>query len=111
MVVSQAWDQSSLLHEATSNFATKATIWNRNQFGNIFTKKNRVKAQLNGLQRVIAIRPSSYLLELENNLIQELDAILDQEHELRALKSRVIWMVQGDRDTASYHVSTLARRN
>lgn len=66
---------------------------------------------MNGLQRVIAIRPSSYLLELENNLIQELDGILDQEHELWALKSRVIWMVQGDRDTASYHVSTLARRN
>jgi len=69
MVVSQAWNQASHLHEAISNFAVKATSWNRNQFGNIFIKKNRVKARLNGLQRVIAIRPSSYLLELENDLI------------------------------------------
>ena len=67
----------------------KAIIWNRIQFGNIFIKKNWVITRLNGLQRVIAIRPLSYLLELENDLIRELDLILEQEHELWALKSRV----------------------
>ena len=66
---------------------------------------------MNGIQRTIATRPSSYLLELEKNLIHELEAILNQEHELWALKSRVNWMVQGDRNTAFYHVSTLVRRN
>lgn len=89
MVVSQAWNQASHLYEAISNFAVKAIIWNRIQFGNIFIKKNWVITRLNGLQRVIAIRPSSYLLELENDLIRELDLILKQEHELWALKSRV----------------------
>lgn len=59
----------------------------------------------------MAIRPSSSLVELENKLIQELDIILNQEHELWALKSRVSWMVQGDRNTAFYHVSILVRRN
>ena len=41
MVVSQAWNQASHLHEAISNFAVKATGWTRNQFGNIFIKKKK----------------------------------------------------------------------
>ena len=95
-VVSQAWRQPAQLHEAIKKFATDAIVWNRQQFGNVFSKKNRIKARLNGIQRTIATRPSSYLLELEKNLIHELEAILNQEHELWALKSRVNWMVQGD---------------
>ena len=65
---------------------------------------------MNGIQRIIATRPSSYLLELEKNIIHELETILNQEHELWALKSWVNWMVQGDRNMAFYHVSTLVRR-
>ena len=66
---------------------------------------------MNGLQRIIATRPSSYLLELDKNLIQELEATLNQEHKLWTLKSWVNWMVQGDRNTTFYHVFTLVRRN
>ena len=36
--------------------------------------------------------------------------MLNQEEELWALKSRVNWMIQGDRNTNFYHVSTLIRR-
>ena len=110
-IVVQAWGQPTCLHEAIKKFAVNASDWNRNHFGNIFAKKNRIRARLNGIQRVIATRPSSYLLELEKMLIQELEVILNQEHELWALKSRVNWMVQGDRNTAFYHVSALVRRN
>ncbi|KAK7818252.1 protein reticulata-related 4 [Quercus suber] len=110
-VVSQAWNQSPHLQKAIDNFAVKANEWNMNNFGNIFIKKNRIKAQLNGVQGAMAIRPSSSLVKLKNKLIQELDTILNQEHELWALKSRVNWMVQGNRNTAFYHVSTLVRRN
>ncbi|XP_075636620.1 uncharacterized protein LOC142608841 [Castanea sativa] len=82
--------------EAMESFTAKANEWNRNQFGNIFAKKNQIKALVNGVQRAMAIRPSSSLVELENNLLQELDTILNQEHELWALKAQVNWMVQGD---------------
>ena len=67
-------------------------------------------ARLNGIQRVVAVRPSSSLLDLENNLLKDLDVVLGQEQELWALKSRINWMVQGDRNTAFFHVSTLVRR-
>jgi len=43
-------------------------------------------------------------------LVKEFDTILSQEEELWAFKSRVNWMIQGDRNTNFYHVSTLVRR-
>ncbi|XP_075633970.1 uncharacterized protein LOC142606522 [Castanea sativa] len=43
-------------------------------------------------------------------LLKDLDVVLNQEEEIWALKSRVNWMVQGDRNIAFYHVSTLVRR-
>ena len=67
-------------------------------------------ARLNGIQRAVAVRPSSSSLDLENNLLKELDVVLGQEQKLWALKSRINWMVQGDRNTAFFHVSTLVRR-
>lgn len=89
----------------------KANEWNKTHFGNIFAKKNRIKAPLNGVQQAMAIRPSSSLVELESNLLQGLDRVLEQEHELWALKSRVNWMAQGDCNTTFYHISTIVRRN
>ena len=47
---------------------------------------------------------------MEEDLLRDLDLVLNQEEELGALKSRVNWMVQGDRNTAFCHVSTLVRR-
>ncbi|XP_075669718.1 uncharacterized protein LOC142639417 [Castanea sativa] len=53
-------------------------------------------ARLNGIQRTLAIRPSNFLLNLENSLLKELDMVMNQEKELWALKSRVDWMIQGE---------------
>ena len=36
--------------------------------------------------------------------------MLNQEEELWAIKSQVNWMIQEDRNTSFYHVSTLVRR-
>ena len=58
----------------------------------------------------MASSPSSSLIDLENRLLRELDVVLDQEAELWALKSRINWMVLGDRNTSFYHVFALARR-
>lgn len=66
--------------------------------------------RLSGLQQVVASEPSNFLQNLEKDLVKELDMILSQKEELWALKSRFNWMIQGDRNTAFYHVSTLVRR-
>ncbi|XP_050242423.1 uncharacterized protein LOC126691393 [Quercus robur] len=67
-------------------------------------------ARINGIQRALSVRPSTFLVNLENELLKDLDNVLSQEEELWALKSRVNWMIQGDRNTTFYHVSTLVRR-
>ena len=46
-------------------------------------------ARLNGIQRANSIRPSAYLINLENELLRELHVILGQEEDLWMLKSRV----------------------
>ena len=109
-VVSQAWDLSNHLREAISNFEKDAVNWNKNHFGNVFGKKRRLMARLRGIQKEMAVRPTASLIDLEKQLLRDLDTILNQELELWALKSRVNWLVQRDRNTSFYHISTLVRR-
>lgn len=41
---------------------------------------------LNGIQRALSIRPSNFLINLENELHQKLEMVLSQEEELWVLK-------------------------
>lgn len=109
-IVSRAWRQSSHLGEAVDKFVKDVSIWNKNEFGNVFVKKKRIMARLNGIQKAMALRPSAQLVELEKVLQQELESILNQERDIWALKSRVNWLVEGERNTSFFHVTTLVRR-
>ena len=93
-----------------NRFTQAAIRWNGSHFGNIFTRKKNLLARINGIQRALSMRPSTFLVNLENGLLKELDQMVNQEEELWAMKSRVNWMIQGDRNTNFYHVSTLVRR-
>ena len=73
--------------EAKDNFPKKASTWNKLQFGNIFSRKKNIIARLNGIQRVVYVKPSTFLLNLKKELMKELDIILRQEEEFWALKS------------------------
>ena len=106
-IVHQAWERNSRLLDAIHIFTQEVKEWNKNQFGNIFYRKKNLMSRLNGIQRAPALRPSGFLVQLENDLLRKLDIVLNQEEELWALKSRVNWMIQGDRNTNFYHVSTL----
>ena len=109
-IVNQAWRQGTDLAQAVESFTIEATRWNKEQFGNVFARKKNIMARLNGTQKALAMHPSVSLINLETDLLRELDIVLNQEEEIWALKSRVNWMIQGDRNTAFYHVSTLVRR-
>lgn len=109
-VVQNAWTRAACLKEAISEFSRDASDWNREHFGNIFEKKNRLMARLRGIQKALAVCPSVSLVDLERKLQADLCGVLNQEEELWALKSRVNWMLLGDRNTSFYHISTLVRR-
>ena len=91
-------------------FSRKASDWNKHHFGNIFGRKKRVLARLNGAQKALAETPSHSLVELEKSLHKELNDILCQEEELWVQKSRINRLIEGDRNTAFHHMSTIVRR-
>ena len=109
-IVMDAWGQSHPLWESIENFSKKATNRNRNHFGNIFGKKKRVMARLNGIQKAISIYPSHSLLKLEKELLLELNVLLNQEEEFWVQNSRINRLVEGDRNTAFHHLTTMVRR-
>ena len=67
--------------EAKDNFPKKVSAWNKLQFGNIFSRKKNITTRLNGIQRVVCVKPSTFLLNLEKELTKEFDTILRQEEE------------------------------
>lgn len=73
--------------------------WNKHVFGNIFYKKNMIKARLRGIQTAQEINFSHNLDILERNLKKDLMNILREEESIWYQKSRVNWLSQGDRNT------------
>ncbi|XP_030970339.1 uncharacterized protein LOC115990671 [Quercus lobata] len=110
-VVQGAWTESTSLLEATLNFTVKAKKWNVDVFGNVFIKKKRVLARINGAKKTLTNNPNEFLIQLENKLIEEYATILLQEEEFWALKSRLNVAAFGDRNTSYFHLSTIVRRH
>ena len=49
---------------ATTVFTKKVRKWNYEVFGNLFVRKKRVLARLNGTQKVLADNPTESLMRL-----------------------------------------------
>lgn len=112
-LVNDAWSSLSTLSNAITTFTTKARAWNREHFGNILHRKKHICARLKGIQIALGNNPNNFLIELEKSLLSELSAIDTLEAEFWSMKSRISWVVEGDRNTAFFHNSTLIqqRRN
>ena len=106
-IVRDAWaNPSSLLH-AVSKFTNKAKVWNRNVFGNLFHRKKCILARLRGVQIALSNNPNNFLVWLEQDLCTELSKVSKLKEEYWAIKSRITWLVEGDRNIAFYHTSAL----
>ncbi|XP_030958299.1 uncharacterized protein LOC115980158 [Quercus lobata] len=73
------WSHNINLVDSIDTFTKDAALWNKNNFGNIHTKKKRVLTRLYGAQRALSNRLSAPLIELEKTLHLELGTLLDQE--------------------------------
>lgn len=82
-------------------------LWNKEIFGNIFKKKARLLRRIEGTQIALANNPCSSLAILEKNLNSELMALLQQEEEYWAAKSRIDWLKLGDANTSFFHASVI----
>ncbi|KAK9984141.1 hypothetical protein SO802_033666 [Lithocarpus litseifolius] len=112
-VVREAWAGPTRLAVAVSTFVDKARIWNKNIFGDLFHRKKRVLARLRGIQAAMSVNPNNFLVDLERDLTAEYHEVTRQEEEFWAMKSRITWLVEGDRNTSFYHTLALVciRRN
>lgn len=84
--------------------------WNKQVFGDIQGKKEKLVKDITEVQSLIDICPSDVLFVREENLVQELEIVLEQEEMVWFQKSREKWVTQGDRNTKFFHLSTVIRR-
>ena len=110
-MVQSAWDQFHPLNIAISSFTQKVNKWNMEVFGNLFARKRRVLARLNGAQKALAYNPKEFLIQFEKQLIEKYSLIMLQEEELWAIKSWLNWAAFGDCNTSFFHVSIVVRRH
>lgn len=97
--------------QTLNNFTTRVRIRNKECFGNIFHRKNKVLARLKGTQTTIYSNSSHFLLKLEKELTAEFHLILKLEEDFWALKSMTEWNMLGDHNINFFHISTIRRRH
>lgn len=66
----------------------KSIIFNKDVFGNIFTKKRRLEARIKGVHRQLDLFPYSDLIIMKRELQKQYDEVLHQEELLWYQKSR-----------------------
>ena len=58
----------------------------------------------------MSLRPNAFLVDLERKLRFENVEVAKIEEEFWAMKARILWLVEGDKNTSFYHTSALVRR-
>ncbi|XP_025632512.1 uncharacterized protein [Arachis hypogaea] len=109
MLKTNSKDEISLDQNVT-NFMEAAKVWNKEVFGDIHLKKNRILARLNGISLKLGFEVNPFLEDLQTELWKELEAIFIQEEILWKQCSRCKWIYYGDRNTSYFHNLATARR-
>lgn len=81
---------------AMQDFIDRVKTWNSNTFDNIFLRKKRLLARLNGIQKSICQNHSTFPVNLKKELLTGYHHILHLEEEFWALKSRIEWTLLED---------------
>lgn len=75
-------------HQATKIFPNMAKEQNKNTFGNIFKRKKKDIAILDGIQNLISNIPNILLLKRESAIKMDFFVIIEQEEKHLAMKFR-----------------------
>ncbi|KAJ4842416.1 hypothetical protein Tsubulata_039883 [Turnera subulata] len=77
--VSSNWSSDVSVDVAIASMGQSLSQWNTSVFGNILLKKRSLLSRIHGIQSYLAMRPSTFLSNLEVHLQQELRDVLVQE--------------------------------
>lgn len=108
--IAENWSHLDTVVENTRKLAPILEKWNKDCFGSIFKRKNRLIARLNGIQKIFATRHHNGILNLERKLRHELDTTLYQEELYWYQRSREDWIRSGDKNTKFYHAAANVKR-
>ena len=111
-IVRDAWEGNQQnVRRAINTFTLKARNWNKEEFGNIFWRKRNLLARLGGVEKALAQNPSQRLINMHSWLSEELGKIISLEEKLWGIKARTNWLIQGERNTTFFHLTTLICRS
>ncbi|KAL8140018.1 hypothetical protein V2J09_006039 [Rumex salicifolius] len=79
-------------------------------FGRITKKKTKLTADLETVQGDLERNPTEALFGIEQSIRAELAEVLRHEETIWLQKSRETWLMEGDRNTSFFHLSTVTRR-
>jgi len=85
--------------------------WNREVFSNLFCRKQKTWARLEGIEKRLSAGGPRHLLNLETKLRKDLTVILNQIETFWFQKSRMEAICDGDRNTRYFHINTIIRRH
>ncbi|GKV19127.1 hypothetical protein SLEP1_g29421 [Rubroshorea leprosula] len=97
--------------QCVSSTMQKAKVWSRVSFGNLFKRKKKILARLDGIHRFLSSQHSNFLTNLEKTLTNEYSDILKLEEDLWFMKARTNWLVDGDKNSRFFHVTALKHRS
>ncbi|PNX98271.1 RNA-directed DNA polymerase, partial [Trifolium pratense] len=109
-LVREAWNDELSWNQAVAEFKNKVVEWNKTKFGNIFHKKRRLLARIEGLDHRRAVTDSRSLQYLQKKLFQQYQDILAQEDLFWYQRARQDWIKFGDKNTRYFHLSTIVKK-
>lgn len=99
-----------MLENVVNSFAREATAQACTSIGNIFKRKAKLLRRIQDIQKSDNYYHSSFLRNLEKDLLADFNLILKMEEDCWKLKSRGNWLNEGDVNTKFFHTTTIIRR-
>ncbi|GKV08919.1 hypothetical protein SLEP1_g20489 [Rubroshorea leprosula] len=111
-IVDRIWSHPhSNTSSCLASTMTSIKLWSRDTFGNLFKRKKVILARLEGIHKSLSINHNNFLFDLEKDLSHEYSEILNCEADLWFLKSRSDWIVDGDKNSRFFHITTMRHRS
>ncbi|KAF7807411.1 ribonuclease H [Senna tora] len=104
------WEKKEDLNIMLKSLGTSLKDWNREVFGNIKKRKERLIRRIDGIHASLDRKYNPCLDDLGKELEKELGNVLNQEESLWFQRARCQWIKDGVRNTKYYHTKVLTRR-
>ncbi|CAA7024805.1 unnamed protein product [Microthlaspi erraticum] len=109
-LLTNSWSDTVSTPQALCCLRDKLRRWNRDVFGDVNKRKEELLTEIKAIQETLELQRTDDLLRREEELSKELDVVMEQEELIWFQKSREKYIMFGDRNTRSFHTSTVIRR-